>query len=285
MADVVLVTGRVMPHGPEGETALLVEALRQRGVDATIEPWGTKAASQGSLVVIRTTWDYTERCAEFLDWARQTAATTRLVNPIEVLEWNCHKSYLLDIAYAGVPGIPTIIVSRGAAVDEQRSALEEYTGPVVIKPAISVGAIGTARVEAASVAASSHLAALVDDGDALVQPYLPGVTEGEVSLIYFGGEFSHAVRKVPAPGDYRVQIFHGGTVHPHAATEAERAVGTAALLTAPAPVAYARVDLVSTAYGPVLMELELIEPQLFLDAEPAAPARFANQLIVLLLTP
>jgi glutathione synthase/RimK-type ligase-like ATP-grasp enzyme len=282
MVDVVLVTGRKMPHGPEAETPLLVAALRSRGVEATIEPWGSEASSQARLVVIRTTWDYTGDRDRFLDWAREVAAQTRLLNPIEIIEWNSHKSYLLDLAYAGVPVIPTTMVARGASDVDQQSALEEYTGQVVIKPAVSVGAIGTARELAGSKEALSHLASLVAEGDALVQPFVPGVTDGEVSLIYFGGELSHAVRKVPADGDYRVQTFLGGTVHPHVATEVERGVAASALLAVPSTVAYARVDLVSTAQGPVVMEIELIEPQLFLDEDAGAPVRFANHLLTLL---
>jgi glutathione synthase/RimK-type ligase-like ATP-grasp enzyme len=174
--------------------------------------------------------------------------------------------------------MPTELVRRGASDAEQRDALEEYDGSVVIKPAVSVGAIGALRDAAASETAAAHLRGLVESGDALIQPFEPGVVDGEVSLVYFGGEYSHAVRKVPADGDYRVQVFYGGLVEPHVATDAERRAAEAALAAVPADLAYARVDLVPTSRGPVLMELELIEPQLFLD-EPGDPAdTFADHL-------
>jgi glutathione synthase/RimK-type ligase-like ATP-grasp enzyme len=285
MVDVVLVTARDLPHGPDIESPLIVRALRDRGVEASVEPWGSPAASQGRLVVIRSTWDYTAHRDEFLEWARQVAATTRLVNPAEIIAWNSHKSYLLDMAYAGVPVVPTTLVAHGASIDDQSSALEEYTGQVVIKPAVSVGAIGTLRAQGGSGEALSHLESLVGVGDALVQPYVSGVTDGEVSLIYFGGELSHSVRKVPADGDYRVQSFHGGTEHPHVATEAERGVAASALLATPSTVAYARVDLVSTTQGPVLMELELIEPYLFLNEDARAATRFTDHLVAALPSP
>jgi glutathione synthase/RimK-type ligase-like ATP-grasp enzyme len=149
----------------------------------------------------------------------------------------------------------------------------------VIKPAVSVAAIGAVRAAAASETAAAHLRGLVESGDALIQPFEPGVAEGEVSLMYFGGDYSHAVRKIPADGDYRVQVFYGGLVEPHVAADAERQVAEAALAAVPAELAYARVDLVPTSRGPVLMELELIEPQLFLD-EPGEPAAaFADHLV------
>src|SRR4051812_31631544 len=103
MPDVVLVTGRDMPHGPEAETPLLLRELRSRGVDAVIEPWGTAESMAAPLVVIRTPWDYTSRFEEFLIWLRSASATTTVVNPTSVIEWNAHKRYLLDLAYAAVP--------------------------------------------------------------------------------------------------------------------------------------------------------------------------------------
>jgi glutathione synthase/RimK-type ligase-like ATP-grasp enzyme len=282
LADVVLVTGQVMPHGPAVENLLLVDALARRGVAAAIEPWGSPEATQGRVVVVRTTWDYTEHLSEFLEWTRHAAATTTLVNPAEIIEWNSHKSYLLDLAYAAVPVMPTELIGKGTVEAEQRDVLEEYDGDVVIKPAVSVGAIGTIRAAAASDAAAAHLRGLTEAGDALIQPFEPAVVDGETSLIYFGGEYSHAVRKIPAEGDYRVQVFYGGFVTPHVATEAERQVADAAIAAVPSELAYARVDLVEAARGPVLMELELIEPQLFLDEPGDSADRFADHLAHLL---
>jgi glutathione synthase/RimK-type ligase-like ATP-grasp enzyme len=226
-------------------------------------------------VVIRTTWDYTTCLSEFLEWVRSAAAVTRVVNPAALIEWNAHKRYLLDLAYAAVPVLPTVLVERGSDEQTVRSVLDEHDGEIVIKPAVSVGAIGTIRSGAAEPVAVEHLRELVATGDALVQPFEPSVTRGETSLVYLGGEFSHAVRKVPAAGDYRVQVFHGGVNHAHTASSDELAVGRAALAALDAEVTYARVDLVMTERGPVLMELELIEPQLFLEFDGAA-ARYAD---------
>lgn len=153
------------------------------------------------------------------------------------------------------------------------------TGEVVVKPAVGGGAVGALRAHVNDTHAREHLATLVEAGDALVQPLAPAVTtHGEVSLIYFGGEFSHAVRKIPADGDYRVQTEYGGRVEQHQPSEAELAVATAALACSPLPTTYGRVDLVEVDGQPAVMELEVIEPQLFLDRHPVAPRRFAEQL-------
>lgn len=277
MADIVLVTGRDLQR-PEEETPLVVAALDQMGISATIEPWGSAESLRAPLVVIRTTWDYTAHYEEFLEWARTTAGMTTLVNPFEIVVWNSHKSYLVDLAGAGVPVVETAIVAKGATADEQRAALARHDGQIVIKPAVSAGAIGVRRSPAASETAASHLAGLVTTGDVLVQPFQPGVLDGEVSLVYLGGRFSHAVHKKPAAGDYRVQVMHGGIESVVEPTSAQREVAEVALSAVDGELAYARVDLVDTIDGPRLMELELVEPQLFLDMDPDAPARLAAHL-------
>jgi glutathione synthase/RimK-type ligase-like ATP-grasp enzyme len=202
-----------------------------------------------------------------------------LVNPFEVVEWNSHKAYLPELRAAGVPTVDTTVVSRGASREDQEAALRAQVGDVVVKPAVGVGAVGAVRAAAADDAARRQLARLVESGDALVQPLAASVTtQGEVSLIAFGGQFSHAVRKVPAAGDYRVQVEYGGRVESHEPSDVELAVATAALASTPLATAYGRVDLVRVDGQPVVMELEVIEPQLFLDRHPDAPHRFAAQL-------
>ena len=208
-----MVTGRTQ-RVPDPESPLLVAALHDLGIDAVTRPWDDSTAwSTVPLVAVRSSWDYISALAEFLAWARSVAAVTQLTNPLDVIEWNAHKHYLLDLAGAGVPIVDTVLVPHRAADDEQAAALRTFAGAIVIKPAVSVGAIGTVRTIASSAEASDHLASLVAVGDVLVQPFASSViSAGETSLIYFGGVFSHAVRKIPAAGDFRVQVFHGGTV-------------------------------------------------------------------------
>jgi glutathione synthase/RimK-type ligase-like ATP-grasp enzyme len=183
----------------------------------------------------------------------------------------------------GVPVVATTVVRRGTSPSDQAGVLAAHDEELVIKPAVSVGAIGALRAPASSAAARTHLANLLLDGDVLVQPLVLSVlVEGEVSLIYFGGEFSHAIRKIPAVGDFRVQNHHGGRVVAHAATADELEIGAAALAATPSPTTYARVDLVRVGDQPSVMELEVIEPELFLGHDPAAPVRFATQIATLL---
>jgi len=281
--DVVLVTGRHMRR-PDPEIHLLVAALEQQSIDVVIAPWDDATAWESvPLVVVRSPWDYAEAHVEFLGWVRSVAAVTRMVNPREVLEWNSHKSYLLDLASVGVPTIATTLVHRGASNADQAHTLAMYPDEIVIKPAVSVGAIGALRAASSSLEAAAHLASLASTGDVLVQPLATAVLHGgESSLIYFGGEFSHAIRKLPADGDYRVQEHHGGRVVPHEPTDDEFAVAAATLAAAPAATAYARVDLVQVDGSAAVMELEAIEPQLFLDHDAPAAGRFAAHIATLL---
>ena len=268
------------------ESGRLVAALSRRGVHAEILPWDAPVAwARSPLVVVRSPWDYTERHREFMEWVAATAAATRLVNDASLIAWNAHKGYLVELARAGVPVVPTSLLERGCAAAARRAALAAHGEQVVIKPAISAGARGTILARAASAQAAAHLAALTRAGDALVQPYLPAVVDGEMSLMCFGGVLSHAVRKLPARGDFRVQEEHGGSVVAHEATAAERAVAAAVLEAVPGTAHYARIDLVRGAEGPLLMEAELIEPELFLGADPAAPERFADVLLAQLYGP
>jgi glutathione synthase/RimK-type ligase-like ATP-grasp enzyme len=278
--NIALVTATRMPK-PDPESGLLVDALARLGVRATIHAWDQPCDwSQFPLVVSRTPWDYFHRLDEFLGWARDVAAVTELLNPLATIAWNAHKSYLLDLEAAGVPIVPTVLVGREAGDDEQAAALARFA-EAVIKPAVAGGALGALRVGAAteSGVAAGHLRMLLTEKDALVQPFMPGVQgDGEASLIFFNGRLSHAVRKVPATGDFRVHQHYGGTLVAHTASPAELAVAQATLAVAPEPPAYARIDMVPGSSGPVVMEAELIEPELFLGSDPAAAERYARVL-------
>lgn len=259
MARVALVTMERRNARVEAEDALVADALRREGVEAERVPW-TRDVPWGAfdLAMVRTTWDYTERLDDFLAWADRAAAATRLWNPARVIRWNAHKSYLLDLEARGVPVVPTRLVRRGSA-----ARLDEIAagwGEVVVKAAVDAGAARAWRGPASEGQAS--LDAILAERDALVQPFVPEVaSEGESSLVFFDGVFSHAVRKRPAPGDWRVQAQWGGV---HAAVEptsAELRVAEAALAAVGAETLHARVDLLAGR----LIELELIEPYLFLD--------------------
>lgn len=275
---IALVTGASMAK-PDPESHLLVAALARRGIAAELVPWDSAQAwASYRLVVVRTPWDYFARLEEFLDWARRTSALTDFVNPFSVIEWNSHKAYLRELASAGIATVPTLWLARGA-VDAARRLRDRGWEEVVVKPAVSIGAIGALRVRAADPACLRHVEQLVAEGDVMIQPFVASVAAaGEVSLIYFGGAFSHAIRKQPAPGDFRVQDMYGGTVHAHDPSDAEHELAARALACVPSPTAYARVDVVEFDHRPAVMEIELIEPELFLGASEFAADRFANVL-------
>lgn len=264
---------------PDPESHLLVAALARRSITAELVPWDS--AQQWAafrLVVVRTPWDYFARLPEFLAWARTTSALTDFVNPLRVIEWNSHKAYLRELARAGIATVPTLWLEHGA-VDAASQLGALGWGEVVVKPAVSIGAIGALRARTSDPACAHHVEQLVAAGDVMVQPFVASVAAtGEVSLIYFGGVFSHAIRKQPAPGDFRVQDMYGGTIHAHEPSAAEYELASRALACVPAPTAYARVDLVEFDDKPAVMEIELIEPELFLGVSAHAAERFADVL-------
>ncbi|MEV4560066.1 hypothetical protein AB0K51_24165 [Kitasatospora sp. NPDC049285] len=246
----------------------VLAAFARLGVVADAVVWDDRSAEWTGydLVLVRSVWDYILRRDAFLSWARRTAALTRLANPVPVLERNTDKTYLRELAAAGVPIVPTAWVAPG----------EEPAGfdwpELVVKPTVSSGARDTLRTTDHG-AALAHIAGLTAAGrTAMVQPYLSMVEdEGETSLLFLGGEFSHAVRRGPMLG--------GGFADVAREPEADQlALAEQVLATVPErrELLYARLDLVRTEDGaPALIELELTEPRLFLALHPKGPDRLA----------
>ena len=277
MPHVLLLTAESLPH-EDLDTALLAAALTERGAQATVLVWSTSDAwpIDADLAIVRTTWDYTFRRDEFLEVLE--AAPVTVANPTNVLRWNSHKGYLVELAAAGVPVIPTVLLRRG----DPASLPDIDAARIIVKPTIAAGARGVGLFEADAPAAAEHLADLLTRVDVLVQPFEPSVHDGERSLLYFGGRYSHAVRKVPAVSDFRVHTRYGGHQLPHEATAAELAVAQAALDSVPSDLLYARVDLVGTAAAPLVMELELIEPEIFLPMADGSADRLAEAVLATL---
>ncbi|MEJ5254162.1 MAG: hypothetical protein WHS89_02315 [Acidimicrobiales bacterium] len=264
------------------DRSLIDAALAGVSLHAKWVSWDADAVdwSGYDLVVIRSTWDYHLRLERFLEWCERVEREALLVNPADVVRWNAHKRYLLDLERAGVPVIPTVLVGRGEA--QSLSMILDARGweDVVVKPAVSAGSRGTTRHHLDDPAGERALAALLERGDALVQPYLEEVeSRGETSLVLIDGELTHAVAKVPSAGEFRVQPQFGGGQRPVVPTAAERHLAERALEVATSivgPVLYARVDCVTVDGEPQLMELELIEPALYL---PCAPTHAVDRLI------
>lgn len=258
MPRVLLLTTDELPSY-DADTPLLMAALADRGLESIPVGWRRSPEKTADLAVIRSTWDYASHRDTFLDSLSRLRAP--LLNPLEVVRWDSHKGYLVELADAGVPVVPTSLVPAGSRVDQPG-----LTGELVVKPAVGASAVGTRRFSPGDPAAGEHLGALLTDGDALVQPLID-LSEGERSLLYLGGAYSHTIRKTPADGDFRVQAEYGGSEQLDEPTAAELAVAGRALAAAPGTdeLLYARVDLVGDRDAPMVMELELIEPQLFLD--------------------
>lgn len=277
---------------PTDDDALLVAALRDRGAEVAAFAWSTADApwSRFDAVVLRSTWDYHLRAEAFLRWvAELQAAGVPLWNPAALVRWNADKSYLRDLATHGVAVVPTAWSDEACERTLAQLARDRgWPGPLVVKPAVSASAHGTWRTSAVPSAADERrYADARRDGRVMVQPLVAEVAaEGEWSLIFLDGEFSHAVVKRPAEGDFRVQAEHGGSARPDTPPSAlvadARRVLEAAITCAgvdAGALLYARVDGVARRGRLLLMELECIEPSLFLGADAAAASVLAASIL------
>lgn len=263
---------------------VLVRALAAAGSEANAVYWDDPGVDWAGydLAVIRSTWDYSWRAEEFAAWVTRCGKVTRLVNPAGVVRWNTDKRYLGELAAAGVPVVPTRYLAPGDAPDLPDD--REY----VVKPTSGAGARYAARYTPADrETALRHLARMHAEGfTAMVQPYMRGIdVTGERALQFFGGRLLHASRKgaVLAPGTaYDAdKVAHPG-LEPWTPTPAEVSVAESALAAVPGDpdLLYARVDLVLGDDGePRLMELELVEPNLFLGLHPDSVPAVADAIL------
>jgi glutathione synthase/RimK-type ligase-like ATP-grasp enzyme len=257
--------------------ARMVTPLEAAGMAVTPVDWTTDDDLTGyDLVLALLAWGYHRDGPAPGHWHRQVArwrATgVRLQNPPDVLSWNADKLYLGAFADKGAPVVPTIFADEINEAAMHAAAAEFGTDHLIAKPRVSASAFRTIRWSPGTPLDGAPTDA------AMIQPFLPDVLAGgEPSLLYLGGRFSHAVSKVPQAGDFRVQPEFGGIIAPYEPWPDELAAAEAALAAAETPLLYARVDLVRDLRGrPVLMELEAIEPDLFLGYHPAAQPRFAE---------
>jgi glutathione synthase/RimK-type ligase-like ATP-grasp enzyme len=276
---VALATCRDYPAGDE-DAPLLLAACAAEGLDVDWRVWDDAAVHWRSydLVVIRSTWDYVPRRDDFVAWAD---SQPRLANPAEVIRWNTDKSYLRDLAAAGVPVVPTEHLEPG---DEPHWPAQ--WSEVVVKPAVSAGGQDTARYGPGELdRARAHAGKLLAAGRrVVVQPYLTAVDEvGETAVVYVGGTYSHALAKAAllqpgAPAEIE-ELWRPERIEAREPSAAERALAEQALAAVPGGperLLYARVDLLPGPAGdPLVMEVELTEPSLFLTAVPAGADRFA----------
>jgi hypothetical protein len=249
---------------------LLLASLAAAGAEVRVGRWDSDDVGWGSLdtVLIRSTWDYPLRREAFLEWTRRCRRTA---NPQDVVAWNTDKRYLDDLAAGGVPTVPTVFVDPGSPVPAAATGWREH----VVKPAVSGSAADTGRFagldDPGAVALMTELHR--QNRTVMVQPYLDGIdVDGEISLVFLGGQYSHAVRRAPLLLDrgVRTPVVVAdvlSTVDRTQPSETELAVATAALAAVPGGaerLTYARVDLIPGPTGPLLLELEATDCFLFL---------------------
>jgi hypothetical protein len=266
---------------------LAVPPLERLGWTVDDVPWRADADwDEYDLVAVRSTWDYQDEPDAFEAVLGRIAASRALLcNPLPLMRWNMRKTYLRDLERCGVLMLPTVWGRAPAAAELRALPAGLGCDEVVIKPVVGANADHAYRVERSIAAAElERMAGVYADREFLAQPFVEAVvSEGEHSLIYFGGSFSHAILKTPKHGDFRVQEEHGGLIRPTSPEPLlrQRSDAVIAALAAIIPALevaplYARADFVRTADNDfAIMELELIEPSLYFRMDPAAPARFA----------
>lgn len=270
--------------GLSDDDRLAVAELGRLGAGVEAAVWDDPGVcwARYDRVVIRSCWDYHLRPGAFLDWlGRLERDGVSLWNPAPVIRANVDKGYLVDLAAAGVPVVPTVRLERGEGADLAGLLSERGWEEAVVKPSVSASAFRTRRVRYEDAAAvQAELEEMLKASGVLVQRFLPEIqTRGEWSFIFLGGEYSHAVLKRPKTGDFRVQEELGGSSFLERPAPALVGQARAVAATIPIPWLYARVDGVEIEGVFTLMELELIEPLLFLGWHPQAPARLAEAIL------
>jgi len=271
-------------HDPTGfvmDDDLAQAPLARRGVAVETLPWDRDGVDWESydLVVLRSTWDYQHHGEKFLaTLAAIEQSGTRLENSLKIVRWNMQKSYLRDLAARGVPIVPTLWRERLGPGELLPLFDALQSDEAVIKPVMSGNAQGTWRLNRASATAqAAGIEAYFARRPLMMQPFERTIlAEGEFSLIYFSGAHSHSILKVPKDGDFRVQEEHGSDIRAVTAEPALLAAGAAAMAAIGRKLLYGRADLVRHGDGFRVMELELVEPALYLRMEPGAPDRFAD---------
>lgn len=262
------------------EDGLVLSALQQQGLKATRLNWDDQSFdwSQTRSVLFRTTWDYFDRYGEFAPWLERVSQQTRLFNSAELIRWNIDKHYLARLAENGINIVPTHYIEQGDSRTLRQVVEACGWADAILKPTVSGAARHTYRLrDDACEPLECTFAELVQHEALMLQPFQQQVLQhGELSLMVLDGKVTHAIRKTPKSGDFRVQDDHGGSVHQHLPTPEEIAFAEAAVAAVPFDVLYARVDAIRDNAGQLaIMELEMIEPELFFRFQPAAAQQLA----------
>lgn len=258
---------------------LLIPHFAAKGYTVDVISWRAPDVdwSNYELVIVRSTWDYQDDPQAFTAvLARIEASATVLANPYALMQWNISKWYLQDLASDGVTIIPSRFY-KGINTEEIALHFQEFASTeIVIKPLISANSDNTFRLTPESLTAQADtLNTVFNELDCMVQPFLKSIiSDGEYSLFYFNGQYSHAIKKVPKQGDFRVQEEHGGQLYTITPDMEQMIAAKKVLAKLPEEALYARVDLVFNEQQWQLMEVELIEPSLYFNMDKHSPAKF-----------
>lgn len=264
----------------KADDELLRKELAKRGAEGAAVVWDGDGGDLNGFdaCLVRSTWDYHEKHERFLAWTREVEAAMPLWNDAATIAWNSDKRYLRELAEGGVRIVPTVWLERGSRPSLDELLAEQGWEGAVVKPVVDLGARNLSRVRPGDGEGQAALARILERHDAMVQPFLPSLeAQGELSLIYVEGSYTHSVRKLPAPGDFRVQSIWGGSVEPAEPDPIHVELAKQALAQLKSSPLYARVDLVDDLDGqPCLIELELIEPNLYLSTHAPAAGVLAD---------
>lgn len=267
----------------ENEDDKLLNFLKEKGLNIEKVIWNDEHIKweDYSLAILKSPWDYFDLIEEFYSWLDHLEAKNiKLLNPIEVVRWNANKQYLQEIEAAGLKITPSFFIQNKESVNLEHFFEKFNTNKLIVKPCVSGGAKNTFKVTADNVnEVNQKLNLLIQNEDFIIQPFLPEILEnGEWSFVFFNGAYSHSLIKQAKPGDFRVQPAHGGSVHPQKPSEELIATAQQYVTLFAKDCLYARVDGTFVNGEFLLMELELIEPFLFLNTEPENYERYYKAL-------
>ena len=266
------------------EYNLLKDALVSKGVSVERTNWDNPDYNfaKTDAIVFRTIWDYFERYVEFSVWLEKVSKLTTVINPLSLIQWNIDKHYLADLSEKGISVMESVFVNTGKHQSLKTVCIENGWSDIVIKPAISGAAMHTYKILASEISHNEALfKKLVEERDMLVQEFQTTImTMGETSLMVFNGKFTHAILKRTKEGEFRVQDDFGGTVHAYEPTASEIALAEKAFAVCNPKPAYGRADIVWDAQGnPMISELEIIEPELWVRNYPESATNFAEGIL------
>ena len=279
-----------LPNGVEDDQTFFRE-LVNKGFEVEICVWNKEVDwSQYNACLLRSVWDYHEQIDGFTQWLNETSKTTTILNAKDVIFWNLNKNYLAELENFGIAIAPTIWLSQNQPFDLSQCCHQQPSSQFFLKPVVGADSSGTLRFKNTAegiVQAKKHLIEWLPKVDMMLQPYLRTVeTFGETSAIYFAGSLSHAVRKIPLNGDYRVQDTFGAQDIAYKLNAAEMALAKASLDYLQdkfGDILYARFDFLHDEHGNVFLnEAELIEPSLFFNHKTTAATKFAQDILDLL---